>query len=87
MLMNFILYRKTFAWFKYVAVVLITIGVSAFMLFHPQESVKQSSNSLFGLFLLTINLLLDGTTNSSQDSIFHRFKISGAHMYFFYTNL
>jgi UDP-galactose transporter B1 len=79
MLMNFILYRRTFPLYKYLTVVLISAGVSGFMLLHSQETQEKGS-SLWGLFLLGINLILDGATNSTQDVIFHKFKVSGAHM-------
>ena len=79
MLMNFILYRKTFPIYKYVTVIFISAGVSGFMLLHSQEALEKGS-SLWGLCLLGINLFLDGATNSTQDVIFHRFKVTGAHM-------
>ncbi|RKP13576.1 UAA transporter [Piptocephalis cylindrospora] len=88
MLMNFILYRRHFPLYKYVCVALVTAGVSSFMLMKPGQSGKSegSSSSLLGLTLLTINLLLDGATNSTQDRIFHRFRVSGQHM-MLYMNL
>ncbi|KND02279.1 UDP-galactose transporter HUT1 [Spizellomyces punctatus DAOM BR117] len=89
LLMNFLIYRRTFAWHKYVVVALITTGVSCFMLLHQQEGDEGSAkrggktNSLYGLALLAINLLMDGATNSTQDQIFHRFKVSGSSMMVF----
>ena len=100
MLMSFLLHRKTFPWYKYASVVLITIGVSCFMLLHSQETLPPSSgsssngggrttpssnksNSLWGLLLLGINLLVDGATNSSQDHIFRTRPINGPQMMFF----
>lgn len=81
MLMNFLLYKKTFPVYKYVVVVLITLGVSCFMLLQPAGEIKKSKvNSMFGLLLLTINLLIDGATNSTQDQIFHKHSISGISM-------
>lgn len=88
MFMNWVLYRKTFPMYKYVVVGLITLGVSSFMLLHPQETGHKgsSTNSLWGLLLLGINLLMDGTTNSTQDTLFTRFNVSGVCM-MFYMNL
>lgn len=80
MLMNFVLYRKTFPFYKYVVVFLITLGVSCFTLLHPQEVSAGKENSLYGLGLLFINLLMDGAMNSTQDKVFGRYKVSGAHM-------
>lgn len=88
MLMNVLIYRKKFAASKYLTVALITAGVSGFMLFEDKSSVKGSAasrpaNSLFGLLILLVNLLLDGTTNSLQDRIFMRHKVRSHHMMFF----
>lgn len=89
MLMNFLVYRRKFEWFKYVSVAMITAGVSGFMMFDPSASGKAkgaATNSLFGLLLVLINLLLDGCTNSWQDVIFKKFDVSSFHM-MFYLNL
>ncbi|RHZ88498.1 hypothetical protein Glove_22g194 [Diversispora epigaea] len=87
MLMNIILYRKKFPLYKYVVVTLITLGVSGFMILHPVSENKKkaavATSSFYGLALLTINLLIDGVTNSTQDDIFHKYKISGQQMMFF----
>lgn len=85
MLMNIVLYRRKFPLYKYVCVILITLGVSGFMLLAPVDEHKISkkgavNSSLYGLFLVAINLTLDGVTNSTQDQIFHRFKVSGQQM-------
>ncbi|RIA98758.1 UAA transporter, partial [Glomus cerebriforme] len=85
MMMNIILYRKKFPLHKYFVVLLITVGVSAFTLLQPISEKKKAvaSNSLYGITLLTMNLLIDGITNSTQDQIFRKFKISGLQMMFF----
>jgi len=85
MMMNVLLYRKTFPLYKYIVVFLITVGVSAFTLLQPISEKKKTmtSNSLYGIMLLMTNLLIDGITNSTQDQIFHKFKISGLQMMFF----
>ncbi|KAI9097164.1 UAA transporter [Phlyctochytrium arcticum] len=87
LLMNFLIYRRTFALHKYIVVALITVGVSLFMLLHKQEDKhgatskrQERANSLYGLGLLLVNLLLDGATNSTQDQIFHKHKVSGSSM-------
>jgi UDP-galactose transporter B1 len=94
MIMNFVLYRKTFPLQKYLIVALITAGVSIFMLLQPLDGKKKASastagaktllGSLWGLFLLSLNLALDGVTNSTQDRIFHTHRsTSGSQMMFF----
>jgi hypothetical protein len=87
MLMSFLLHRRTFEWYKYVSVFMITLGVSCFMLWHPpapgRSKREERQSSLYGLLLLSVNLMIDGATNSSQDNIFHRFRVNGPQMMFF----
>ncbi|KAH0556358.1 hypothetical protein GP486_005720 [Trichoglossum hirsutum] len=72
---------------KYAVVAAVTAGVAIFTVYHPSSHKGKKSgatagmNSVWGLFLLAINLLLDGLTNSTQDHIFktHR-SFSGPQM-------
>lgn len=87
MLMNIILYRRKFAIHKYIVVSTVTAGISLFMLCAPSSgkasSKGASSNSLFGIGLLLINLLVDGAINSTQDEVFVKYKMTGTQMMFF----
>jgi len=84
MLMKIVLYRTRYPAYKYITVALITVGVSAFMLLQPMKADKSNTSSLWGILLLSVNLLMDGATNSTQDQIFHKFKgINGQHMMLF----
>lgn len=98
MVMSYILYRKKFSPSKYLAVALITLGVSLFMFMDPHKKSKEGGHGtsktdnseertlltgLYGLFLLTMNLAIDGITNSTQDRIFHAYKINGQQMMLF----
>ncbi|ORX82683.1 UAA transporter [Anaeromyces robustus] len=79
--MNFLLYQKKYPWNKYVTVVLVTVGVSLFTLLQPAKAnAAEKTNSIFGIVLLLINLILDGTTNSTQDKIFSKYKITSSQM-------
>jgi solute carrier family 35 (UDP-galactose transporter), member B1 len=89
MLMNVILYRRAFARHKYVVVALVTVGITMFMGFGGEGAKKQSAkgqgnstlrHSIIGMAYLLINLILDGATNSTQDEIFARYKVSGQQM-------
>ncbi|KAF9438224.1 UDP-galactose transporter [Entomortierella beljakovae] len=85
MFMNILLYRRKFPTYKYICVALVTIGVSGFMLLAPADDHSKGkkgavNNSLYGLLLVTINLTLDGVINSTQDQIFHAFKVTGQQM-------
>lgn len=88
MLMNIILYRRKFALHKYIVVSTVTAGISLFMLCAPDHSGKNAgkgaaSNSLFGIGLLLVNLLIDGAINSTQDEVFVKYKMTGTQMMFF----
>lgn len=81
MIMNFLVYRRKFEWYKYVSVTLITVGVTGFMWFEGGQR-GGAANSLYGLFLLLINLLIDGATNSWQDKMFIDHRLYGPQMMF-----
>jgi UDP-galactose transporter B1 len=75
MLLNLAVFRKRYPLYKYVVVMLVTLGVATFTLYHPGTSKKvalsiNSGQTSYGLFLLFINLLLDGLTNATQDHVF-----------------
>lgn len=68
------IFRKRYPLYKYAVVALVTSGVAVFTLYHPSSSKKSSKaipagSSTWGLLLLSINLLFDGLTNSTQDYI------------------
>ncbi len=82
-LLNSLIYRNRFDTYKYITVLLITVGVAGFMLFDHRASDSGKSDSMLGISLLLINLLLDGATNSCQDSLFLKYKIRSHHMMLF----
>jgi len=94
MLMNVLLYRRKFAPHKYVVVAMVTAGITMFMGFGEEKPSKSHSSSkngngelsmsaqAVGLAYLLINLAIDGATNSTQDEIFARFKVTGQQMMF-----
>ncbi|KAK9453566.1 UAA transporter [Dipodascopsis uninucleata] len=76
--LHVLIYRKRYPLYKYIVVIVVTAGVSVFTIAHPSASKKlsnSSGSSMYGLFLLGINLLLDGLTNSTQDNLFHSYKL------------
>ncbi|KAI7906744.1 UAA transporter [Cokeromyces recurvatus] len=88
LIMNVLVYRRKFPLYKYICILLVTLGVSMFMLYQPAKKATASanaSNSLWGLFLLFMNLCIDGLTNATQDQIFATFTnlVSGQHMMFY----
>ncbi|KAJ1542043.1 UDP-galactose transporter, partial [Cladochytrium tenue] len=93
LLMNALLYGRHFPLHRYAIAGRVTSGVSAFMLLHPRSDDTRARDdrkraertvlqSLWGLALLAVNLLLEGVTNSTQDRIFHtaRDTLKGPHM-------
>ncbi|KAL4752318.1 UDP-galactose transporter 1 [Aspergillus terricola var. indicus] len=78
MFLHLTIFRKRYPLYKYGVVLLVTLGVATFTLHHPGTSKKvaasaakgASGSSAWGIFLLSINLLLDGLTNTTQDHIF-----------------
>lgn len=79
MVLHLTVFRKRYPLYKYAVILLVTVGVATFTLHHPTSSKKKSNklegSSSFGLFLLSINLLLDGLTNTTQDHIFSSPKL------------
>lgn len=74
-LLHLTVFRRRYPLYKYVVVMLVTLGVATFTLHHPGTSKKaaastHSGQTALGLFLMFINLLLDGLTNATQDHIF-----------------
>lgn len=77
MALHVTLFRRKYPLYKYAVVALVTAGVAIFTLHHPSSSKKKSKvegSSAWGLLLLSINLLFDGLTNSTQDQIYKSFK-------------
>ncbi|CAL5867325.1 uncharacterized protein PFLUO_LOCUS1540 [Penicillium psychrofluorescens] len=77
MLLHLTIFRKRYPLYKYGVVLMVTLGVATFTLHHPGTSkkvaasaAKQNGSSMYGILLLSINLLLDGLTNTTQDHVF-----------------
>ncbi|WVW81463.1 hypothetical protein I302_103457 [Kwoniella bestiolae CBS 10118] len=85
LLLNVLLYRRRFSPHKYVVVALVTVGISLFMLLAEGGKKKKGGNdSAWGLWLLGVNLFIDGLTNSTQDQLFSTYpQFSGQQMMFF----
>ncbi|KAF7299155.1 hypothetical protein MIND_00864100 [Mycena indigotica] len=85
MIMNVLLYRRKFAPHKYLVVAMVTTGITIFMGLAPSKPAKAKASvtpngNLIGLTYLLINLAIDGATNSTQDEIFARHKVTGQQM-------
>jgi UDP-galactose transporter B1 len=94
MIMNVLLYRRRFAPHKYLVVFFVTAGITMFMGFgneHPTSGKATKGNEpghrsayadIIGITYLLINLALDGATNSTQDEVFTRYRVTGQQMMF-----
>jgi UDP-galactose transporter B1 len=81
MLLHITVFRRRYPLYKYLVVAAVTAGVAVFTLHsgkkkgkHHASAVAEDRNVPWGLLLLSINLLFDGLTNSTQDYIFGAFK-------------
>ncbi|KAF3769851.1 UAA transporter [Cryphonectria parasitica EP155] len=80
MFLHITLFRKKYPLYKYLVVAAVTIGVAVFTLHSGKKKSSHSSSSsesgqtAWGMFLLGINLLFDGLTNSTQDWIVSEFR-------------
>lgn len=82
MIVGALVYRRTYPFYKYVVVGLITAGVSLFSVGNMRSKTNQArEGQAYGLALLGVNLFLDGLYNTTQDEMFRTFKmITGQHM-------
>lgn len=81
MALHISVFRKKYPLYKYLVVLCVTLGVAVFTLHNPstakkaaKKGVKADASKALGLFLLSVNLLMDGLTNTVQDEIFGRWK-------------
>ncbi|EME89345.1 uncharacterized protein MYCFIDRAFT_149942 [Pseudocercospora fijiensis CIRAD86] len=76
MFLHITLYGKRYPFYKYAVVALVTLGVSIFTLYQSSGKKPKGArtNSTYGLTLLSINLIFDGLTNTTQDDIYARFR-------------
>lgn len=78
MFLHITVFRKSYPLYKYLVVAAVTLGVAIFTLHSGRKSKKSTrsddANMAWGMLLLSINLLFDGLTNSTQDYIFQTFR-------------
>ncbi|KAF4124216.1 solute carrier family 35 (UDP-galactose transporter), member B1 [Geosmithia morbida] len=82
MVLHVAVFRRRYPLYKYLVVAAVTAGVAIFTLHSSGGKQKKASsagggadvNANWGIFLLSINLLFDGLTNSTQDYIFQSYR-------------
>lgn len=87
MIMGRILYNQNYTWFKYLSVALICSGISLFSVAKHKVQTDSSdidssdwTRTLYGLFLILVNLSLDGITSNEQDQIFNKHSVRSTQM-------
>jgi solute carrier family 35 (UDP-galactose transporter), member B1 len=85
MLVGVLLYGLTYPWYKYVSVAMLCGGICLFSFAKAAGKGKgggdvSAMSQLIGLFLVGVNLFLDGYTNNAQDHIFKTHKASSIQM-------
>lgn len=77
MLLHVTLFRRKYPLYKYLVVLAVTVGVAVFTLHSGKKkshgASSHSGQTAWGMLLLSINLLFDGLTNSTQDWIVSAF--------------
>lgn len=80
MFLHVTLFRRRYPLQKYLIVAAVTAGVAVFTLHSgskkhsSSKAASHSGQTAWGMLLLSINLLFDGLTNSTQDYIVSEFK-------------
>lgn len=81
MFLHISLFQKRYPLYKYLVIGCVTLGVAVFTLHNPstakkaaKKGVAADASKTIGLFLLGVNLLFDGLTNTVQDQIFGTWK-------------
>eukprot|EP01035_Chromulina_nebulosa_P036445 gene36445-49093_t len=81
MFMGVMFYQKKYSLYKYIGIALVCTGISLFTLFKAQGQSNdngaptESLHIFFGIFLVLLNLTLDGYTNNEQDYIFTKYSV------------
>ncbi|KAF8820494.1 UDP-galactose transporter family protein, partial [Cardiosporidium cionae] len=78
---GFLLFGKRYPWYDYATVMVVTTSLVLFNL-AKLSSKKESHQTTFGLFLLFVALVCDGTTGPLQDRINSTIKLSSYEMMF-----
>jgi len=86
LLMGVLVNRKTYKWSKYACVLLITLGISAFLLKKMPEPSTEKQVFVIGYLCLFASLAMDGFTGPFQERLKHKYK-PGPNQLMFFTNI
>lgn len=82
MLMGTLLSGKRYPWYEYGVAVVITIGVSVFMLSQSTSSGGEKTTQFSGIVLMGGYLMSDSFTSQWQDVLFKEYELSSYQMMF-----
>lgn len=87
MFVGTVFYKQKYQWHKYFGIALVCTGITFFSSYkvHNADSVSSSRivstpNIFFGIFLVLLNLSLDGYTSNEQDHIFSKYSVTPLEM-------
>lgn len=80
LVMNFVMYRKTYEKRRYVCALLLIAGVLLFSLGGHKKAEKGGAMHKKGILFLGLGLALDGAISSIQDNIFKHHQTNSFHM-------
>mmetsp|Transcript_19036 Transcript_19036/g.44628 ORF Transcript_19036/g.44628 Transcript_19036/m.44628 type:complete len:342 (+) Transcript_19036:53-1078(+) len=77
--------RRQYDFREYMRVALVTLGIIIFSLFQQDRSAETQANSIMGLSLLIVSLVIDGFVGPSQEWVREKHG-SSVHQLMFYSN-
>lgn len=84
---GFFVFRKTYPWYDYLSVAVVTVSLVLFNFAKAGGSSKQTESTAVGILLLCVSLFCDGLTGPRQDRLMARYTNLGPVLMMFLTNL
>ncbi|PFH32621.1 UDP-galactose transporter family protein [Besnoitia besnoiti] len=83
---GFLIFRKTYPWYDYLSVAVVTVSLVLFNFAKAGGSSKHTESTAFGIFFLCVSLFCDGLTGPRQDRLMSRYTNLGPVLMMFLTN-
>ncbi|ESS30460.1 UDP-galactose transporter family protein [Toxoplasma gondii GAB2-2007-GAL-DOM2] len=84
---GFFVFRKTYPWYDYLSVAVVTGSLVLFNFAKAGSSSKHTESTAVGILLLCVSLFCDGLTGPRQDRLMARYTNLGPVLMMFLTNL
>ena len=82
MVMGKFVSRKTYQYYEYVVAIMISVGVSIFLLSSASDKHRSAETTISGLVLMIGYMLFDSFTSNWQAQMFTEYKVSSMQMMF-----